>query len=122
VVAAAILDEIKQQLSNAHPYKEWLERTQIVLEDLKHSYVDLEDPTYLDWDYAKAVASVIDTAYPEGEPLRAYHIGGGGLTSRAGLWTGCATGRRASASSRRQLGRLSRTSQSISRYSAAPAW
>ena len=45
-----------------------------------HSYVDLEDPTYLDWDYAKAVASVIDTSYPEGQPLRVYHIGGGGLT------------------------------------------
>ncbi len=28
-------DEIKQQLSNANPYKEWLARTQIVLEDLK---------------------------------------------------------------------------------------
>lgn len=28
-------DEIKQQLSTAHPYKEWLKRTQIVLEDLK---------------------------------------------------------------------------------------
>jgi len=28
-------DEIKQQLSQAHPYKEWLRRTQIVLEDLK---------------------------------------------------------------------------------------
>ncbi|HZW46655.1 MAG TPA: glutamate synthase central domain-containing protein, partial [Microvirga sp.] len=27
-------DEIKQQLSTAHPYKEWLKRTQIVLEDL----------------------------------------------------------------------------------------
>src|SRR5215218_2939970 len=28
-------DEIKQQLSSAHPYPDWLERTQIVLEDLK---------------------------------------------------------------------------------------
>jgi glutamate synthase (NADPH/NADH) large chain len=28
-------DEIKGQLSNAHPYKEWLKRTQIVLEELK---------------------------------------------------------------------------------------
>ena len=28
-------DEIKQQLATAHPYKEWLKRTQIVLEDLK---------------------------------------------------------------------------------------
>ena len=52
----------------------------LMLDGAPHSYVDLEDPTYLDWDYAKAVASVIDTAYPEGQPLRVYHIGGGGLT------------------------------------------
>ena len=52
----------------------------LMLDGAPHSYVDLDDPTYLDWDYAKAVASVIDTAYPEGEPLRVYHIGGGGLT------------------------------------------
>ena len=51
-----------------------------MLDGAPHSYVDIVDPTYLDWDYAKAVASVIDTAYPEGLPLRVYHIGGGGLT------------------------------------------
>ena len=52
----------------------------LMLDGAPHSYVDLEDPTYLDWDYAKAVASVTDTAYPKGQPLRVYHIGGGGLT------------------------------------------
>ncbi len=52
----------------------------LMLDGAPHSYVDLDDPTYLDWDYAKAVASVIDTAYPERQPLRVYHIGGGGLT------------------------------------------
>jgi spermidine synthase len=52
----------------------------LMLDGAPHSYVDLADPTYLDWDYAKAVASAIDTAYPEGQPLRVYHIGGGGLT------------------------------------------
>jgi spermidine synthase len=52
----------------------------LMLDGAPHSYVDIVDPTYLDWDYAKAVASVIDTAYPEGLPLRVYHIGGGGLT------------------------------------------
>jgi spermidine synthase len=52
----------------------------LMLDGAPHSYVDLVDPAYLDWDYAKAVASVIDTAYPEGVPLRVYHIGGGGLT------------------------------------------
>jgi spermidine synthase len=52
----------------------------LILDGAPHSYVDVEDPTYLDWDYAKSIASVIDTAYPEGQPLRVYHIGGGGLT------------------------------------------
>jgi glutamate synthase (NADPH/NADH) large chain len=28
-------DEMKAQIANSHPYREWLERTQIVLEDLK---------------------------------------------------------------------------------------
>ncbi|HSE08416.1 MAG TPA: fused MFS/spermidine synthase [Nocardioidaceae bacterium] len=52
----------------------------LVLDGVRHSYVDLEDPTYLDFDYVQTMASVIDTAFPPGEPLRAYHLGGGGLT------------------------------------------
>jgi spermidine synthase len=52
----------------------------LLLDGAPHSYVDLNDPTYLHFDYAKAVASAIDTVYPEGQPLRVYHIGGGGLT------------------------------------------
>jgi hypothetical protein len=52
----------------------------LLLDGARHSYVDLDDPTYLAFDYAKAVVSVIETEYAEGQPLRAYHIGGGGLT------------------------------------------
>ncbi|HEX3204733.1 MAG TPA: fused MFS/spermidine synthase, partial [Propionibacteriaceae bacterium] len=52
----------------------------LMLDGAPHSYVDLDDPTYLQFDYAKVVVSAIDTAYPEGLPLRVYHIGGGGLT------------------------------------------
>jgi len=52
----------------------------LVLDGAPHSYVDLDDPTYLQYDYAKAVVSAVDTAFAEGEPLRAYHLGGGGLT------------------------------------------
>ncbi|MFY0406605.1 fused MFS/spermidine synthase [Solicola sp. PLA-1-18] len=50
------------------------------LDTLRHSYVDLEDPTFLDFDYVQAVASLTDTAWPSGQALRAYHVGGGGLT------------------------------------------
>jgi len=52
----------------------------LLLDGAAHSYVDLDDPTHLEFPYAKPVVSVIDTAYTPGAPLRAYHIGGGGLT------------------------------------------
>jgi spermidine synthase len=52
----------------------------LLLDSAPHSYVDLADPTYLRFDYAKAMVSVIETAYPAGQALQAYHIGGGGLT------------------------------------------
>ncbi len=52
----------------------------LVLDGVRHSYVDLDDPTYLDFAYVQTMASVIDTAFPQGEPVRAYHLGGGGLT------------------------------------------
>jgi spermidine synthase len=52
----------------------------LVLDGLRHSYVDLDDPTFLEFTYVRAIASVVDAAFPEGEPLAAYHLGGGGLT------------------------------------------
>ncbi len=52
----------------------------LVLDGLRHSYVDLDDPEYLDFAYVRAIASLIDTAYPAGEALDAYHLGAGGLS------------------------------------------
>ncbi|GAA0389929.1 fused MFS/spermidine synthase [Microbispora corallina] len=42
------------------------------------SYVDLDDPTYLDFSYVRLMAEVID-CLPEG-PLDAVHVGGGACT------------------------------------------
>lgn len=52
----------------------------LVLDGVRHSYVDTTDPTYLDFAYVQAAASLIDTAWAPGAPLAAYHLGGGGLT------------------------------------------
>lgn len=52
----------------------------LVMDRLRHSYVDLDDPTHLEFAYIRAMAAVADTAYEAEEPLRAYHLGGGGLT------------------------------------------
>ncbi len=48
------------------------------LDTLRHSYVDLEDPTHLEFRYARVVADVLG-ALPPG-PLRTLHVGGGGFT------------------------------------------
>ena len=52
----------------------------LVMDRLRHSYVDLDDPAHLEFAYIRAMAAVADTAYAADEPLRAYHLGGGGLT------------------------------------------
>ncbi len=46
----------------------------------RHSYVDLDDPAHLEFEYARAMVGVIEAARPGTGPLRALHIGGGGLT------------------------------------------
>nr|WP_236241033.1 fused MFS/spermidine synthase [Streptomyces sp. CC228A] len=52
----------------------------LVLDGVRHSYVDLDDPTHLQFTYVRAIASVADAAFPEGQALSAHHLGGGGLT------------------------------------------
>ncbi len=53
------------------------------LDTLRHSYVDLADPTYLDFRYTRVLADVIATLPPG--PLRTLHVGGGGFTLPAYL-------------------------------------
>jgi spermidine synthase len=52
----------------------------LMLDTLRHSYVDLEDPTHLEFEYVRAIAAVTDVLARPGEPLSALHVGGGGLT------------------------------------------
>ena len=53
----------------------------LLLDRIRQSYVDLDNPTYLDFEYIRILADVLD-ALPAG-PLRITHVGGGGLTSPA---------------------------------------
>ncbi|MFG2298310.1 fused MFS/spermidine synthase [Streptomyces sp. NPDC048603] len=52
----------------------------LLLDGVRHSYVDSDDPAFLKFTYVRAIASVIDATFPEGRPLAAHHLGGGGLT------------------------------------------
>lgn len=44
------------------------------------SYVDLDDPTHLEFEYVRRLGHLVELAAPQGSPLRALHLGGGGLT------------------------------------------
>jgi spermidine synthase len=52
--------------------------TMLVMDSVRQSYVDLTDPTYLDFEYVQYLATVLATL-PDG-PLAVTHVGGGGLT------------------------------------------
>jgi spermidine synthase len=51
----------------------------LVLDRLLNSYVDLEDPTYLEFRYIRLIADIVDTHDPD-PALRTVSIGGGGMT------------------------------------------
>ncbi|MET9432391.1 fused MFS/spermidine synthase [Streptomyces sp. NPDC003036] len=53
----------------------------LTVDGAPQSYVDLDDPAYLEFEYARRLAHAVDCAAGEpGEPLDVLHLGGGALT------------------------------------------
>lgn len=52
----------------------------LLLDGAPQSHVDLDDPTHLEFEYVRRIASAVDLAAPAGTPLRVLHLGGGALT------------------------------------------
>jgi len=52
----------------------------LLLDDLRHSYVDLDDPRHLEFAYTRWIGDVLDGLAPAGAPLDAVFVGGGGFT------------------------------------------
>lgn len=50
----------------------------VLIDRIRQSYVDLDHPTYLDFEYVQAFADVLDALAPG--PLAVTHVGGGGCT------------------------------------------
>jgi spermidine synthase len=44
------------------------------------SYVDLDDPRYLEFEYVRRIGHLLDLTGPAGAPQRVLHLGGGALT------------------------------------------
>ncbi|MFE5298425.1 spermidine synthase [Streptomyces sp. NPDC056632] len=52
----------------------------LTVDGAPQSYVDLDDPTHLEFEYVQRLAHVVDHAAEEGAPLDVLHLGGGALT------------------------------------------
>ncbi|KQX57439.1 MULTISPECIES: fused MFS/spermidine synthase [unclassified Streptomyces] len=52
----------------------------LTVDGAPQSYVDLDDPAYLEFEYARRLAHVADGVADDGEPLDVLHLGGGALS------------------------------------------
>src|SRR5690606_40456870 len=52
----------------------------LTVDGAPQSYVDLDDPGHLEFEYARRLGHVLDTLDGTGRPLDAVHLGGGALT------------------------------------------
>ncbi|MER5756511.1 fused MFS/spermidine synthase [Streptomyces sp. NPDC002088] len=52
----------------------------LTVDGAPQSYVDLDEPTHLEFEYARRLGHVLDTVAEPGRPLDALHLGGGALT------------------------------------------
>ncbi len=52
----------------------------LLLDDVHHSYVVLDDPTHLEYAYTRWIADGIDATAPAGAPREVVFVGGGGFT------------------------------------------
>lgn len=82
--AGALLAPVPCELESAYfcarvlPDPDRAEGRTLLLDDLRHSYVDLADPSHLEFAYTVALAAVLDAH--AGEAGHVVHLGGGGFT------------------------------------------
>jgi len=72
--------ETKYHCVNLEPDPDNPDGYTLVLDELPNSYVDLSDPTNLEFNYVRWIAHAIDAMYPSRAPLDAVFVGGGGFT------------------------------------------
>ncbi len=78
--AAPIAVRVDTGLAELAPDPDRPRSVTLLLDGTPQSHVDLADPTHLEFEYIRRMASAIDLAAPPGQPLRVLHLGGGALT------------------------------------------
>lgn len=75
-VSRAVASGTAKLMPDIDRERAWL----LTVDGAPQSYVDLDEPTYLEFEYARRVGHVLDTMASPGTPLDVLHLGGGALT------------------------------------------
>jgi spermidine synthase len=67
---------VARLVPDAHRQRAW----ELTVDGTPQSHVDLDDPSYLLFEYTRRIGHVLDHTAPRSAPLRVLHLGGGALT------------------------------------------
>ncbi|MVO84662.1 spermine synthase [Streptomyces sp. p1417] len=76
----ALVEEVDGGLAELMPDRERGAAWTLLVDGAPQSHVDLDDPTYLDFEYQRRLGHIADLVAPPGRPVHAVHLGGGALT------------------------------------------
>jgi spermidine synthase len=76
----AVHQEVGSGLAELVPDLSRTDSWLLFVDGIPQSQVDLGDPGYLEFEYVRRIGHVVDLAFPEGQPLRVLHMGGGAMT------------------------------------------
>lgn len=78
--AVAVRETVESGLAELIPDLDRPQAWLLLLNGTPQSYLDLDDPTYLEFEYVRRLGHVVDALAEPGTPVRALHLGGGALT------------------------------------------
>ena len=76
----AVVEAVDGGLAELVPDRERGRAWTLLIDGAPQSYLDLEDPAYMDFEYQRRLGHVIDLVAPPGRPVHVVHLGGGALT------------------------------------------
>jgi spermidine synthase len=76
----AVAAQVDGGLAQLVPDRERARGWTLLIDGAPQSYVDLDEPEHLSFEYQRRLGHVIDLAAPAGKPVHAVHLGGGAFT------------------------------------------
>ncbi|WP_328538626.1 spermidine synthase [Streptomyces sp. NBC_00344] len=76
----AVVEQVGGGVAELRPDRDRPRGRTLLLDGAPQSHVDLDDPTYLEFEYQRRLGHVIDLVAPPRQPLQIVHLGGGAFT------------------------------------------